>query len=101
EVIEALGDDVRARIALVRDSLRELQSLLSNAPGASNGHARAAGPAQRGKPHARSARSGSTRNNSARSNSTRSNSTRSNSARNSAARKPAKRVAAKASPARK
>ena len=39
EVIDALGADVRARIASVRDGLRELQSILSSRPGASNGHA--------------------------------------------------------------
>jgi DNA-binding transcriptional MerR regulator len=39
EVLDALGADVRARIAVVRDGLRELQSLLSNAPGSSNGDA--------------------------------------------------------------
>lgn len=48
EVLEALGDDVRATIGVVRDGLRELHSLLSNAPGPSNGHAaRAAKPAAR------------------------------------------------------
>ena len=47
EVLEALGDDVRSRIAVVRDGLRELQSLLSRAPGASNGHGRSAKPAPR------------------------------------------------------
>ena len=40
EVLEALGADVRSRIAVVRDGLRELQSLLSGAPGSSNGRAR-------------------------------------------------------------
>jgi DNA-binding transcriptional MerR regulator len=39
EVLDALGADVRSRIAVVRDGLRELQSLLSGAPGSSNGHA--------------------------------------------------------------
>jgi len=39
EVIDALGADVRARIATVRDGLRELQSMLSGKPGSSNGHA--------------------------------------------------------------
>jgi len=39
EVLDALGADVRARLAVVRDGLRELQSLLSAAPGSSNGHA--------------------------------------------------------------
>ena len=38
EVLDALGASVRARIANVRDTLRELQSLLSGAPGSSNGH---------------------------------------------------------------
>jgi DNA-binding transcriptional MerR regulator len=38
EVIDALGADVRARIANVRDGLRELHSMLSSTPGASNGH---------------------------------------------------------------
>ena len=38
EVLDALGASVRARIANVRDTLRELQSLLSAAPGSSNGH---------------------------------------------------------------
>jgi DNA-binding transcriptional MerR regulator len=39
EVLDALGADARARIAHVRDGLRELQSLLSGRPGSSNGHA--------------------------------------------------------------
>ena len=39
EVLDALGADVRARVAHVRDGLRELQSLLSGGPGSSNGHA--------------------------------------------------------------
>ena len=39
EVLDALGADVRSRIAVVRDGLRELQSLLSGAPGSSDGHA--------------------------------------------------------------
>jgi DNA-binding transcriptional MerR regulator len=39
EVLDALGADVRARIATVRDGLRELQSMLSSKPGSSNGHA--------------------------------------------------------------
>jgi len=39
EVLDALGADVRSRLANVRDGLRELQSLLSGAPGSSNGHA--------------------------------------------------------------
>jgi DNA-binding transcriptional MerR regulator len=38
EVLDALGADVRSRIAVVRDGLRELQSLLSGTPGSSNGH---------------------------------------------------------------
>ena len=38
EVLDALGADVKARIAVVRDGLRELQSLLSDTPGSSNGH---------------------------------------------------------------
>jgi DNA-binding transcriptional MerR regulator len=38
EVIDALGADVRARIATVRDGLRQLQSMLSSKP-RSNGHA--------------------------------------------------------------
>ena len=38
EVLDALGADVRARLAVVRDGLRALQSMLSDAPGA-NGHA--------------------------------------------------------------
>ena len=37
EVLDALGADVRKRLAVVREGLRELQSLLSNAP-SSNGH---------------------------------------------------------------
>ena len=40
EVLDALGADVKARIAVVRDGLRELQSLLSDTPGSSNGHPR-------------------------------------------------------------
>ena len=39
EVLDALGADVRSRIAVVRAGLRELQSLLSGTPGSSNGHA--------------------------------------------------------------
>jgi DNA-binding transcriptional MerR regulator len=39
EVLDALGADARSRIAVVRDGLRELQSLLSGTPGSSNGHA--------------------------------------------------------------
>jgi DNA-binding transcriptional MerR regulator len=46
EVLDALGADVRSRLANVRDGLRELQSLLSGAPGSSNGHA-ARTPAKR------------------------------------------------------
>jgi DNA-binding transcriptional MerR regulator len=46
EVLDALGADVRARIAEVRDGLRELQSLLAGGPGSSNGHA-ARTPAKR------------------------------------------------------
>ena len=38
EVLNALGADVKARIATVRDGLRELQSILSSKPGSSNGH---------------------------------------------------------------
>jgi DNA-binding transcriptional MerR regulator len=38
EVLDALGADVKARIATVRDGLRELQSMLSSKPGSSNGH---------------------------------------------------------------
>jgi DNA-binding transcriptional MerR regulator len=38
EVLDALGADVRARIATVREGLRELQSMLSAKPGSSNGH---------------------------------------------------------------
>lgn len=38
EVLDALGADVKARIAVVRDGLRELQSLLSERAGSSNGH---------------------------------------------------------------
>jgi DNA-binding transcriptional MerR regulator len=41
EVLDALGADVRKRLAVVREGLRELQSLLSNAP-SSNGHRHAA-----------------------------------------------------------
>jgi DNA-binding transcriptional MerR regulator len=53
EVLDALGADVRARIASVRDGLRELQSLLSGAPGSSNGHASRTPP----KPRAAASRS--------------------------------------------
>jgi DNA-binding transcriptional MerR regulator len=58
EVMDALGADVRSRIAVVRDGLRQLQSLLSDAPrlsdalGASNGHAK-----RKAKPSAAAARS--------------------------------------------
>jgi DNA-binding transcriptional MerR regulator len=38
EVLDALGADVRARIATVREGLRELQSMLGSKPGSSNGH---------------------------------------------------------------
>jgi DNA-binding transcriptional MerR regulator len=38
EVLDALGADVRSRIVTVRDSLRQLQSLLAAKPGSSNGH---------------------------------------------------------------
>lgn len=38
EVLDALGADVRARIATVRDGLRELHSMLSTTAGSSNGH---------------------------------------------------------------
>ena len=37
EVLDALGADARSRIAQVRDGLREIRSLLSGAPGSSNG----------------------------------------------------------------
>ena len=46
EVLDALGADVRARIASVRDGLRELHALLSGAPARPNGHA-ARTPAKR------------------------------------------------------
>jgi DNA-binding transcriptional MerR regulator len=39
EVLDALGADVKKRIAVVRDGLRELQSMLAEAPSSSNGHA--------------------------------------------------------------
>jgi DNA-binding transcriptional MerR regulator len=39
EVLDALGADVRARIATVREGLRELHSMLGSKPGSSNGHA--------------------------------------------------------------
>ena len=47
EVLDALGADVRARIALVRDGLRELHSLLSGTPGSSNGHGARTPPPKR------------------------------------------------------
>jgi len=37
EVLESLGKDVKSRIASVRNGLRALKSLLSTAPGSSNG----------------------------------------------------------------
>jgi len=37
EVLDALSADARSRIAHVRDGLREIRSLLSGAPGSSNG----------------------------------------------------------------
>lgn len=40
EVLDALGEDARSRIAIVRDGLREIHSLLSGAPGSSNGGGR-------------------------------------------------------------
>ena len=40
EVLEALGSDARSRLARVREGLREIRSLLSRAPGSSNGSAR-------------------------------------------------------------
>jgi DNA-binding transcriptional MerR regulator len=40
EVLDALSADARSRIALVRDGLREIQSLLTGAPGSSNGRSR-------------------------------------------------------------
>jgi len=39
DVLDALGADVRKRIAVVREGLRELQSMLTTAPASSNGHA--------------------------------------------------------------
>jgi len=39
EVLDALGADVRARIASVREGLRELHSMLSSMPKSRNGHA--------------------------------------------------------------
>jgi DNA-binding transcriptional MerR regulator len=50
EVLDALGADVRARIATVRDGLRELQSMLSSKPGSSNGHAARARSTKRSAP---------------------------------------------------
>jgi DNA-binding transcriptional MerR regulator len=47
EVLDALGADVRARIAHVREGLRELQSMLGGAPGSSNGRAVRSTPAKR------------------------------------------------------
>jgi DNA-binding transcriptional MerR regulator len=47
EVLDALGANVKKRIAQVREGLRELQSMLSGMPGSSNGHA-ARTPAKRG-----------------------------------------------------
>ena len=38
EVLDALGADVKKRIAVVREGLRELQSMLGDAPSRSNGH---------------------------------------------------------------
>ena len=38
EVLDALGADVKKRIAVVREGLRELQSMLGDAPSPSNGH---------------------------------------------------------------
>jgi len=38
EVLDALGANVKRRIAQVREGLRELQSLLSGTAGSSNGH---------------------------------------------------------------
>ena len=91
EVLEALGDDVRERIAVVRDGLRELKSLLSNRAGTSNGHTRSAKPAPRrahaAKPASRKAAPAKAR---------------ASSTRRAAARpKPAKRAASKAAPPRK
>jgi len=42
EVAEVLDADARSRIALVRDGLREIHSLLSGKPGSSNGSRRGA-----------------------------------------------------------
>ena len=49
EVLDALGADVKKRIAVVRDGLRELQSMLAEAPSSSNGHG-ARRPAKRAAP---------------------------------------------------
>ena len=40
EVLETLGSDARSRLMRVRDGLREIRSILSSAPGSSNGSAR-------------------------------------------------------------
>jgi len=45
EALDALGADARARIAVVRDGLREIQSLLTSRPGSSNGKRLRAGGA--------------------------------------------------------
>ncbi len=47
EVLDALGADVRSRIATVRDTLRELQSMLGGAPIAPSNSHRARGVAKR------------------------------------------------------
>ena len=47
EVLDALGANVRARIAHVREGLRELQSMLGGAPGSRNGRAARSTPAKR------------------------------------------------------
>jgi DNA-binding transcriptional MerR regulator len=47
EVLDALGADVRSRIATVRDGLRQLQSLLTGRPGSSNGHPARKAPKRR------------------------------------------------------
>jgi DNA-binding transcriptional MerR regulator len=54
EVLDALGADVRKRIAVVREGLRELQSMLS-APASSNGHRHATRRATKGAAVKRSA----------------------------------------------
>jgi DNA-binding transcriptional MerR regulator len=93
EVFEALGDDARERVAFVRDRLRELQSMLANAPGSSNGHGVASKQPRRAavapkRPASKMARP------KARATPARS------SARSSASRtKPAKRASVKAAPA--